>query len=126
MLPIDALGKQVGKSFDADGFIFSPGEAQKINVAKTLLRDSDIIILDEPSSAMDAVSEHNIINNVFDFAEEKTLIFISHKLSNLKRVDKILFLRNGTILEAGSHDELMNIENGEYKKMYTMQAEKYI
>ena len=117
---------QVGKNFESNGLIFSPGEIQKLNIVKTLLRESKILILDEPSSSMDAIAEGQIINNVFDMANDKSLIFISHRLSNLKNVDKIIFLENGKILEIGSHDELIKLEKGAYKKMYEIQAQKYL
>ena len=124
-LPMDAFNKQVSKSFDKDGLIFSPGQAQKINIAKTLIRNAPIVILDEPSSAMDAISENKIMETVFNFSVNKMLIFISHRLSNLKMVDKIIFLINGEIVEIGSHNELMN-NKLYYYQMFNAQSQKYI
>ena len=119
------LNNSVSKQFDENGMIFSPGQAQKIGVVRTLLKSSQILILDEPSSAMDAISESLIMETAFSFSEGKILFFVSHRLSNLKKVDRIIFLSNGCIEEIGTHNELMN-NKSMYFNLYNKQLQKYI
>lgn len=114
----------LSKEFSNSGAIFSGGEFQKLAIARAYAQNSDIIILDEPSSALDPFAENEIINLVFDFAVDKTVILISHRLTNVKNVNKIILLKDGSLLESGPHDDLMKI-NGEYAAMYTTQANKY-
>ena len=119
------LERQISKQFHQDGIIFSPGQAQKINVIRTLLCNHPIVILDEPSSSMDALTEDIIMETVFSFAKNKMLFFISHRLSNMKKVDKIVFLDKGKIAEIGSHAELMD-QKGKYSELFEKQANKFI
>ena len=85
------LERHVSKQFYDDGIIFSPGQEQKINVVRTLLADKKIIVLDEPSSSMDALTENMIMDTIFSLSSGKMIFFISHRLSNMKKVDKIFF-----------------------------------
>lgn len=85
----DFLNRQISKQFYEDGLIFSPGQSQKISVVRTLLNDAPVVVLDEPSSSMDALTEDSILETAFAFSKSKILFFISHRLSNLKKVDKI-------------------------------------
>jgi ATP-binding cassette subfamily B protein len=124
-ISIDSLSQQVGRQFNKDGLMFSPGQAQKICVVRTLIKDAPIVILDEPSSAMDAINEDEIIDTAFKFSQGKIMLFISHRLSNLKKVDKIVLLSNGCVSEAGSHEELM-INRGQYFSLYNKQSNKYL
>lgn len=80
--------------------------------------------MDEPSASLDIESEHIIFQSVFDKLNKNTLLLISHRLSNLKMMDKIIVLDNGIIAETGSHEELIN-KNGIYRYLYSMQYEKY-
>lgn len=120
----ECIDMQLGRNFDVNGLIFSPGQSQKVSIARTLLRNSPIIILDEPSSSMDAITENNIVTNVFGLASDKMLFFISHRLSNLKYVDRIMFLKDGAIVESGSHEELMK-NKSYYYEMFNIQSQKY-
>ncbi len=119
-------GIQTGltKEFDDTGINLSGGEAQKLAIARVLVRPYDIIIMDEPSSAMDPVAEYEINKNVQAFAQEKTVITISHRLSTTRDVDRIYVLENGEIVECGAHIELMRM-NGKYAEMFRVQAKKY-
>ena len=112
------------KEFDADGLNLSGGEAQKIAIARVFAKPCDIVILDEPSSALDPTSEYELNQAMMSAAFDKTVIFISHRLSTTKMADIIYMLENGQIIEQGSHDELMRL-NGKYAAMFRMQAEKY-
>jgi len=114
----------VTREFDDSGIIFSGGELQKICIARIYAKKSSILILDEPSSSLDPFSENDVINTMFELAYGKTVIIISHRLSNIKNVDKIFFLENGSILEFGSHEELMEL-NGKYAEMFNMQKSRY-
>ncbi len=112
------------KEFDDNGALMSGGEFQKIAVARVFARDSSIAILDEPSSALDPISEYEMFNNMMIACADKTVIFISHRLSSAVMADKIYLLEQGEIVEEGSHAELMEL-GGKYAEMFAMQAEKY-
>ena len=87
-------------------------------------KDPDIVILDEPSSALDPIAEYNMYNNMMQVSEGKTVFFISHRLSSARIADKIYFLEHGQIKEAGTHDELI-AQKGSYAKMFELQAQNY-
>lgn len=112
------------KEFDDNGALMSGGEFQKIAVARVFARESSIAILDEPSSALDPISEYEMFNNMMTACADKTVIFISHRLSSAVMADKIYLLEQGEIVEEGSHEELMRLD-GKYAEMFRMQAEKY-
>lgn len=124
-IDVDMMDLPVSKQFYENGLIFSPGQAQKLNVVRTLLSESQVLILDEPSSAMDVLSEDLILESAFSFSKDKILFFISHRLSNLKKVDKIFFLNEGRIEESGSHEELMS-KKSVYFQLYSKQLNKYM
>jgi len=112
------------KEFDNDGVNLSGGEAQKLALARVLYANKNIIILDEPSSALDPLAEYQLNKTVTELAGEKTVIIISHRLSTTRFVDKIYMLENGQIVESGNHDTLLK-QNGKYAEMFKLQAEKY-
>lgn len=115
---------QLTKEFDDNGVNLSGGEAQKLALARVLYANKNIIILDEPSSALDPLAEYQLNKTVTELAGEKTVIIISHRLSTTRFVDKIYMLENGQIVESGNHDVLLK-QNGKYAKMFKLQAEKY-
>ncbi|MFW6030754.1 MAG: ABC transporter ATP-binding protein [Halanaerobiales bacterium] len=115
---------QLSNEFDDKGLELSGGEAQKIAIARAFNKDANFIILDEPSSALDPISEYTINECTFNMAREKTVIFISHRLLTTRFADRIYMLENGRIIEEGSHDELMKLR-GKYYEMYDLQSEKY-
>ena len=112
------------REFEIDGAGLSGGENQKVSAARLFARDFEIAILDEPSSALDPIAEYKMYENLIEVTKNKTVIYISHRLSSAVLSDRIFVLGNGTILESGSHSELME-QNGEYSKMFTLQASSY-
>ena len=112
------------REFEIDGAGLSGGENQKVSAARLFARDFEIAILDEPSSALDPIAEYKMYENLIEVTKNKTAIYISHRLSSAVLSDRIFVLGNGTILESGSHTELME-QNGEYSKMFTLQASSY-
>jgi len=112
------------KEFDESGVNLSGGEAQKIAIARVLYSNAQVLILDEPSSALDPIAEYRLNETIRELANDKTVIFISHRLSTTRMADTIFMLENGTVIEQGSHDELMAY-GGKYAEMFTLQAEKY-
>lgn len=112
------------KEFDKNGIEFSGGERQKLVIARIFATESNILVLDEPNSALDPLAEKNIFEEIFKYANNKTLIFISHRFSTTINADKIYLFDEGQIKESGTHKELMNM-NAEYKRMFDIQAEKY-
>lgn len=113
------------REFAEEGVNLSGGEAQKVAIARTFYHSCPVIILDEPSSALDPLSEYQLNQTMFHAAENKTVIFISHRLSSTVMADRIYMLEQGRIIECGTHDELMR-RNGKYAQMFRMQAEKYV
>lgn len=113
------------RQYEEDGEELSGGEWQKISLARTFFREGDIIILDEPSAALDPEAEHQVFMKFAELCKGKGAIFISHRLSNVTMADKIIVLENGEIIEEGSHRELLEL-NGKYSYMFNLQAEKYM
>lgn len=112
------------REFDETGVELSGGESQKIAIAHVFAKPFEIIIMDEPSSALDPVAEYKLNKHISEYTEDKTVIFISHRLSTTRHVDRIYMLEKGQIIEQGSHDELMKLD-GKYAEMFKVQAEKY-
>ena len=120
----NGVSTQLTREFDDNGVCLSGGEEQKIAIARAIAKSSDIIIMDEPSSALDPIAEQKLTSNIREYGKEKTVIYISHRLSTTKNVDHIYVLDGSNIIESGSHEELMRI-NGKYARMFNVQAEKY-
>lgn len=120
----DGINTQLTKEFYEDGTNLSGGEEQKLAISRIFYKDCGIIILDEPSSALDPISEYKLNKTILSLSEHKTVIFISHRLSTTCMADRILMMENGEIIEEGSHEELIN-NNGKYAEMFNLQAEKY-
>ncbi len=112
------------KSIHDEAIDLSGGEMQKLMLARALYKDSPIIILDEPTAALDPIAENEIYQKYNELTEGKTSIFISHRLSSTRFCDRIVFIEGGSIVEEGDHYSLMK-ENGKYKKMFDMQAHYY-
>ena len=119
------IDTMVTKEFDENGIGLSGGEAQKIAIARVFARKPDIVILDEPSSALDPIAEYNMYKNMLTAAEGETVIFISHRLSATRDADRIYMFENGTVIEEGSHEQLMEL-NGKYAEMWRVQAQNYL
>ena len=118
------MDAQVTREFDKKGVNFSGGETQKLAIARAIMKDADLIILDEPSSALDLVSEYELNHTMMNAAKDKMVIFISHRLSTTIMADRIYMFEQGEVIEEGSHTELMN-QNGKYAEMFRVQAEKF-
>lgn len=115
------------REFSEDGVNLSGGEAQKVAIARVFAggKQNKVAILDEPSSALDPVSEYKLNENLIANAKDSTVIFISHRLSTTRMADRIYLFEHGRIKEQGTHDELMAL-GGEYKEMFDRQAKSYI
>ncbi len=112
------------REFDENGAGLSGGENQKLSTARLFASDYDIAILDEPSSALDPIAEYKMYENLIKATKEKTVIYISHRLSSAVLSDKVYVLGSGQILESGTHEELMNL-GGKYSEMFALQASAY-
>lgn len=115
--------QMLGKRF-AEGLDLSGGEWQKIALARAYMRDADIVILDEPTSSLDARAEYEVFKRFSELAEGKTSIIISHRFSTVRMADRILILKNGEMLELGTHQELLD-QKGLYYELFTLQAKGY-
>ncbi len=116
---------ELTKEFYEDGVNLSGGEAQKVAVARIFARPVDLMIMDEPSSALDPMAEYELNHTILEYAKDKTVIFISHRLSTTRMADRIYMFDGGRLIESGSHDELMALPDGKYAAMFRLQAEKY-
>ena len=112
------------REFDENGTGLSGGEAQKVAIARVFARPYDLIIMDEPSSALDPIAEYELNQSILKETAEKTVIFISHRLSTTRMADRIYMFDAGRLAEVGTHEELMDL-GGKYARMFTLQAEKY-
>ena len=112
------------REFDDEGALLSGGESQKVTIARMFAKDFDVAILDEPSSALDPVAETKMYDSLMEGTKDKTVIYISHRLSSATRSDNILVFSHGQLIESGTHEELMTLD-GEYCKMFTLQASGY-
>ena len=111
--------------FSKSGVNLSGGESQKLAISRVFYKDAGLMILDEPSSALDPIAEYQLNHAMLTATKDKTVIFISHRLSTTRIADRIIMLENGSIVEQGSHDELLRM-NGKYAKMWKVQAGAYI
>lgn len=112
------------REFEENGVDMSGGESQKLAVARGFYKNTNLIILDEPSSALDPIAEYNLNQFMFEAAKDKTVIFISHRLSTTRKADKIYMLEKGRNIEEGTHRELLELD-GKYAAMWKAQAGKY-
>lgn len=122
-LPQD-VQSHIYRTFAEDGFEPSGGEGQKIALARAIYKNAPIMILDEPTAALDPRAEYEIYRNFSQLTEGKTTVFISHRMSSSKFCDHIALFQNGEIAEYGTHDELME-KGGSYKELFEMQAQFY-
>lgn len=103
------------------GLKLSVGQKQRIAIARAILKNPRILILDEPTSALDAGSEHVITTALDELMKGKTTFVVAHRLSTVRRADKILVFKDKTIVESGTHDELLKVPGGEYRRLYELQ-----
>lgn len=120
----DGLLTQVTTEFDKKGVDFSGGESQKVAISRAFYKKADILIMDEPSSALDPIAEYELNKAMESAAKGKTVFYISHRLSTTRDADRIIMLERGRIIEEGTHTELLAL-NGKYAEMWNAQAGKY-
>lgn len=113
------------REFDEKGMNLSGGEKQKIVIARTFFKSCPYVIMDEPSANLDPVAEYELNRQINDALKDRTVIFISHRLSTTRHADRIAMMENGKIIELGTHAELMALD-GKYAGLFNMQAEKYL
>lgn len=113
------------RDIEEDGVEVSGGEAQKIALARALYKDAPFVVLDEPTAALDPVSEHEIYSGFEKLVGEKTAIFISHRLSSCRFCDEILVFHEGRLIQRGTHQMLLNDKAGQYSRMWQAQAKYY-
>jgi ATP-binding cassette subfamily B protein len=113
----------LGRRFD-DGVDLSGGEWQKIALARAYIRDAQVLILDEPTAALDARAEYEVFLRFSELVAGRTAVLISHRFSTVRMADRIVVLRNGAVEEEGSHEELL-AKGGLYEELFTMQAAGY-
>lgn len=118
------LDTHVGKEVFLDGVLFSGGQMQRLMLARALYKDGPILILDEPTAALDPIAENDIYRKYNDMTQDKTAIFISHRLASTRFCDRIIFMEDGIIMEEGSHESLLS-KNGKYAKLFEVQSRYY-
>ena len=121
----DGINSQITREFDEEGLLLSGGEKQKVAMARVFAGTGKIIVLDEPSAALDPFAEYNINKRIIEFSQKKSVVLISHRLTATRMADHIIMLENGEVVESGRHEELMQLD-GKYAFMYKVQAEPYL
>ena len=114
----------LGRAFDENGQDISAGQWQRLASARAYFRDASVLVLDEPTAALDAKAEVEVYRRFRDMSQGKSVLLISHRLGSARLADRIVFLDGGRITEEGSHDQLMAL-GGQYARMYTVQSEWY-
>ena len=121
----DGLNTELSREFFHQGLVFSGGLNQRLAIARGYAQNYELFILDEPSSALDPIAETEVYKNMLAMGKDKTIIFISHRLTTTVNADKIYLFDDGKIIEEGTHEELM-AKDGLYRKMFVSQSKKYI
>lgn len=119
------IDTELTREFYKDGTNLSGGEEQKIAIARVFTKPCELLIMDEPSSALDPISEYKLNHSISESAADKTVIFISHRLSTTRHADRIYMFESGKIIESGTHDELVMNTNGKYYGIWHAQAQYY-
>ena len=121
----EGLNTILSKDIDSKNAVnLSGGQWQRLGIARAFFRSPNVLILDEPTASVDAVSEYEIFKNIIKKQENKTTVIISHRFSTVRKAERIIVLDHGKIVESGTHDELI-AKNGIYKEMFELQAEGY-
>lgn len=121
------LKQILSKAYDVEnGTDLSGGQWQRVALARGFFRRADVLILDEPTAAVDAKAEFEIFQEIARNQQDKTTIIISHRFSTVRKAQKILVIDGGRVIESGTHGELMKIKDGLYQEMFTLQAEGYL
>lgn len=119
------IDTELTREFYKDGTNLSGGEEQKIAIARVFAKPCELLIMDEPSSALDPISEYKLNHSISESAADKTVIFISHRLSTTRHADRIYMFESGKIIESGTHDELVMNTSGKYYSIWHAQAQYY-
>jgi len=120
----DGIDAPMLKNFDENGIVLSGGQQQKLLMARALYKDAPLLILDEPTAALDPIAESETYEMFHSISKSKTALYISHRLASTRFCDRIIFLKDGKTAEMGSHAELMK-KGGEYAKMFEIQSHYY-
>ena len=112
---VDGLPNGLDTILSDRGGKISSGQKQRLTLARAVVRDTPILILDEPTAALDAVTEHKVMENLAEWGKERAIFLVTHRISTIRQADNIVFLEDGIIKESGSHDELMAREEGFYR-----------
>lgn len=115
---------ELTREFNENGIMLSGGEVQKIGIARLMTGDFGLLLLDEPSSALDPIAEYEMAKLIFDSSNRTTTIMVAHRLSTIRNADRIILVEEGEVKEMGTHDQLME-KGGKYYEMFTKQAENY-
>ncbi len=118
---VNSLEKGLDTPIGERGMLLSGGQKQRIGIARAFLKNAPILVLDEATSALDNQSEHIVQQAIDNLMKDRTVFVIAHRLSTIQNADRIAVINNGYITELGTHEELLSIPNGEYKKLYDMQ-----
>jgi ATP-binding cassette subfamily B protein len=116
----------ITQEFDKEGVELSSGEKQKLAIARAYAGNYDFIILDEPSSALDPIAEAEIYDKMMKLGKDRTLLFVSHRLSTTVKANKIYLFSAGKVIEEGTHHDLMQMKDGQYQYMFNIQALNYL
>ena len=118
------LNTHIGREVYLDGVLLSGGQMQRLMLARALYKNGPILLLDEPTAALDPLAESEIYQKYSDMANNKTSLFISHRLASTRFCDRIILIKDGGIKEEGSHEDLLKL-NGEYAKLFEVQSRYY-
>jgi ATP-binding cassette subfamily B protein len=118
------LNTHVGRDVYLDGVLFSGGQMQRLMLARALYKDGPVLLLDEPTAALDPIAENDIYTKYSEMTRGKTALFISHRLASTRFCDRIIFLAEGNIKEEGTHDSLLAL-GGEYAHLFEVQSRYY-
>lgn len=118
------LDTHIGREVYLDGVLLSGGQMQRLILARALYKNGPILLLDEPTVALDPLAESEIYQKYSDMANNKTSLFISHRLASTRFCDRIILIKDGGIREEGSHEDLLKL-NGEYAKLFEVQSRYY-
>jgi ATP-binding cassette subfamily B protein len=115
----------LGRVFEGEGTDLSGGQWQRIALARAFFRDAPLVILDEPTAALDPKAEHRLFARIGDLYVDRTVLLISHRFSTVRTADRIYVLHRGRVVEAGTHAQLMAL-GGRYAELFTLQARAFL
>ncbi len=120
---IEALPAGLDAPLGKGGNTLSVGQKQRLSIARALVRNTRVLILDEPTASLDAQTEQRVLSNLKTWAKDKVVFIITHRPSTIRDADRIVFLKSGRVTEAGTHDELLAL-GGDYHRFVSVEATK--